>query len=216
MKIYNWDLEGFENAYSKYYYMPHLSNCEDGVDEHGHFHDTQHECGRASCVCAFEDEMITYSRLFFEQDPIFRNRAKNLIEELNIQAGSKIFVGGCGFGYLMEALADKRMNVWGCDNSSYIQLNIDTESSYPIHNIDLLDLDFIEKIRQETGVYYFEESYSLFFSNLEGILNPNKQKKNIVHIVDVNCGSMFVQKSIQDWNIVNSDHTWLNHEAKTN
>ncbi len=71
MKIYNWDLAGFEKAYSKYYYMPHLSNCVDGVDEEGHFHDTQQECGRASCVCAFQDENITYSKLFFEQDSIF-------------------------------------------------------------------------------------------------------------------------------------------------
>lgn len=227
MKIYNWDLEGFENAYSKYYYMPHLSNCTDGVDEHGHFHDTQNECGRASCICAFEDEMITYSRLFFEQDPIFKHRSDNLISELNIPIGSKIFVGGCGFGYLMEQLADKRMNVWGCDNSSYIQLNIDTEASYPIHNIDLLDNNFIDLVRQETGVYYFdyvitedvltsysEESYPTFFSNLESILNPNKLKKNIVHIVDTNCGSMFTQKQLSEWNLVNENHTWLNHQAK--
>lgn len=227
MKIYNWDLEGFEKAYSKYHYMPHLSNCTDGVDEHGHFHDTQHECGRASCICAFEDEMITYSRLFFEKDPIFKHRVENLISGLNIPVGSKIFVGGCGFGYLMEQLADKRMNVWGCDNSPYIQLNIDTEASYPIHNIDLLDSNFIDLIRQETGVYYFdyvitedvltsysEESYPIFFSNLEGILNPNKSKKNIVHIVDTNCGSMFIQKQLSEWNLVNENHTWLNHEAK--
>jgi cyclopropane fatty-acyl-phospholipid synthase-like methyltransferase len=227
MKIYNWDLEGFEKAYSKYYYMPHLSSCEDGVDEHGHFHDTQHECGRASCICAFEDENITYSKLFFEKDYIFKNRAQHLIEGLSIPAGSKIFVGGCGFGYLMEALADKRMNVWGCDNSPYIQLNIDTEASYPIHNIDLLDSNFIELIRQDTGVYYFdyvitedvltsysEESYPNFFNNLEGILHPNKSKKNIIHIIDTNCGSMFIQKSLEEWDLVNQNHTWLNHEAK--
>ncbi len=129
----------------------------------------------------------------------------------------------------METLADKRMNVWGCDNSPYIQLNIDTEASYPIHNIDLLDSNFIELIRQETGVYYFdyvitedvltsysEESYPTFFTNLEGILHPNKSKKNIIHIVDTNCGSMFTQKSLEEWNLVNEKHTWLNHEAKIN
>jgi hypothetical protein len=229
MKIYTWDLKGFEKAYRKYYYMPHLSGCVDGVDEHGHFHDTQNECGRASCICAFEDEMITYSKLFFEKDPIFKHRAENLISELNIPAGSKIFVGGCGFGYIMEQLADKRMNVWGCDNSPYIQLNIDTEASYPIYNIDLLDSNFVDLVRQDTGVYYFdyvitedvltsysEESYPTFFTNLESILHPNKPKKNVIHIVDINCGDMFIQKSLQDWSLVNEDHTWLNHEAKIN
>lgn len=227
MKIYNWDLQGFENAYSKYYYMPHLSSCEDGLDEHGHFHDTQHECGRASCICAFEDENITYSRLFFERDPIFKHRANHLVSELNMPAGSRIFVGGCGFGYLMEALADKRMNVWGCDNSPYIQLNIDTEASYPIHNIDLLDPNFTDLVRQETGVFnfdyvitedvltsYSEESYPIFFSNLESVLNSNRSKKNIAHIVDIHCGPMFIQKNIAEWNMTNENHTWLNHEAK--
>ena len=129
----------------------------------------------------------------------------------------------------MEQLADKRMNVWGCDNSPYIQLNIDTEASYPIYNIDLLDSNFVDLVRQDTGVYYFdyvitedvltsysEESYPTFFTNLESILHPNKPKKNVIHIVDINCGDMFIQKSLQDWSLVNEDHTWLNHEAKIN
>jgi len=224
MKLFNWDLAGFEFAYSKYYYMPHLSDCVDGVDEDGHFHDTLHECGRASCICAFEDELITYSKLFFENDPMFKVRAEKIINKLNITPGSSIFVAGCGFGFLMEALSDKRMNVAGCDNSPYIQFNNDTESQFPIHNIDILDSNFTNLIREATGIMYFdyvicedvltsyddtENSYTTIFNNLQSILKPNKPLTNIVNIVDTKCGAPFVSKNLNEWTQVNNNYTWL-------
>jgi hypothetical protein len=227
MKIYNWDLQGFENAYSRYYYMPHLNSCVDGVDEHGHFHSTLGECGKASCVCAFEDEIITYSRLFFEGDTIFQTRAENVINQLNIPIGSSIFVAGCGFGYLMEALSEKRMNVSGCDNSPYIHFNTETESTFPIHNVDVEDVNFVNLIREATGIMYFDyiitediltsyNSYDVIFNNLEGILKVNKPKTNIINIVDTNCSEPFTTKTIEEWQSVNQNYTWLNFYAKTN
>ncbi len=226
MKLYNWDLAGFENAYSKYYYMPHLSSCdEDGHDEDGHFHDTMHECGRASCICAFEDEHITYSRLFFEGDSIFKTRAENIISSLNIPIGSKILVIGCAFGYLLEELANRRMNVWGCDTSPYIHLNTDTESTYPIYNVDVTSVGFVNEIREQTGIQYFDyaitedvltsyDEYGDIFSNIQSVLNPNKSLKNIIHIVDTNCGLPFVGKSLSDWNLTNDSYTWLDGNGK--
>jgi hypothetical protein len=220
MKIYNWDLAGFEGAYKRYYYMPHLSNCVDGVDDDGHFHDTLHECGKASCICAFEDEMITYSRLFFEGDALFQNRAEKVINLLNIPVGSSIFVAGCGFGYLMEALSDKRMNTSGCDNSPYIHFNTETESTLPIHNIDVEDVNFVNLIREATGVMYFDyiitedmitsyDSYNTIINNLEGILKTNKPKTNIINIVDTNCSSPFIKKSLNEWRELYPNYTWL-------
>jgi hypothetical protein len=221
MKLYTWNLDGFENAYSKYYYMPHLSSCdEDGIDEDGHFHATLGECGRASCICAFEDEMITYSRLFFQNDPIFKVRASKIVEKLNIPIGSSIFVGGCAFGYLMEALSDLKMNVYGCDNSPYIHFNTDTESIYPIHNVDLSDENFTNLIRESTGMMYFDyvisedvltsyDYYDVIFSNLQSILKPTKPSTNIIHFVETSCGQPFVKRDLPEWRLINENHTWL-------
>ena len=228
MKLFTWDLDGFELAYKRYYYMPHLSNCVDGVDDDGHFHDTLHECGRASCICAFEDEMITYSRLFFENSSQFEIRANKLIENLNIPNGSSIFVVGCAFGYLMEKLSDKRMNVSGCDNSPYIHFNTDTESTFPIHNIDVLDSNFTNLVRESTGVMYFDyvisediltsydnegDSYNTIFLNLQSILKPSKPLTNIIHFVDTNCGVPFVNKNLQEWKQINTNHTWFDSDG---
>lgn len=224
MKLYTWDLAGFENTYNRYYYMPHLNDCVDGIDGDGHFHATLGECGKASCICAFEDEMITYSRLFFENDPVFENRSNKIIQKLNIPAGSSIFVAGCAFGYLMEALSDKRMNVFGCDNSPYIHFNTETESSYPVHNIDVEDSNFTNLVREATGMMYFDyvisedmltsyDSYGTIFTNFQSILKPTKPLNNIVHIVETRCNEPFIKKSINDWKLVNENHTWLDSDG---
>lgn len=228
MKLFTWDLAGFKYAYSKYYYMPHLNDCEDGIDGDGHFHDTLHECGRASCVCAFEDEMITYSRLFFENSLIFENRATKIIQSLNIPIGSTVLVVGCAFGHLMEKLSEKRMNVFGCDDSPYIHFNTDTEALFPIHNIDVLDPNFSSIVNQLTGVDSFDYiisedmitsydniggSYDIIFSNLQSILKPNKPLSNIIHIVDTNCGSPFVKKTIEEWKDININHSWFDSDG---
>jgi SAM-dependent methyltransferase len=225
MKLFTWDLAGFEKAYVKYYYMPHLNDCEDGVDGDGHFHDTLHECGRASCICAFEDELITYSRLFFKEDKIFADRAEGIISKLNMKAGSSVFVLGCGFGYLLNELADRRMNVWGCDNSTYIHFNTDTEADYPIHNIDVLSSTFADDVLNATGIAKFdyvvsedlltsydnntEPSMSTILSNMETILKVGKPLENIINIVTVNCPSPFVTKTLDEWKQVNPNYTWL-------
>jgi hypothetical protein len=229
MKLFTWDLEGFEFAYSKYYYMPHLNNCVDGVDEDGHFHDTLRECGRASCICAFEDELITYSKLFFIQDPLFKTRTEKIINKLNIKAGSNIFVAGCAFGFLLEALSEKKMNVFGCDNSPYIHFNTDTESMFTIHNIDISDNNFHAVVLQETGVQYFdyvitedvltsydnngEPSINNILQNMKSILKVDKPLTNIINIVDVNCGGPFNKKPLNEWKEINPNHTWLNFDG---
>ena len=232
MKRFEWNLDGFEFAYSKYYYMPHLNSCDDtGHDEEGHFHGTLGECGKASCVCAFEDEIITYSRLFFENDTIFRQRAENLINGLGIKPGSSVFVAGCGFGYLLNALAEKRINVWGCDNSYYIHFNTDTEADYPIHNIDVLSSTFSEDVVSATGIEKFdyvitedlmtsydndgdEQSWNIIMQNMESILKSGKPLTNVIHIVEQNCPNPFTTKTLAEWKEVNTNHTWLETHGK--
>lgn len=225
MKLFNWDLEGFEKAYNKYYYMPHLNDCEDGVDGDGHFHDTLHECGRASCICAFEDEMITYSRLFFKEDTIFSIKTQKIIDKLNPKAGSTFFVMGAAFGYLMNELSAKKMNVWGCDNSSYIHLNTDTEADFVIHNINVLSSTFTTDVESATGVSKFDyvitedlltsydndgtETIDEILFNAQSILKAGKPLENIINIVTPNCPSPFYTKTMQEWKQINQNMTWL-------
>lgn len=227
MKVYNWDLNGFETAYNKYYYMESLNNCDgDGHDEDGHFHDTLRECGKASCICAFEDELITYSRLFFESNPIFKHRADNIIKLLNLPIGSTVLVAGCAFGHLLEELSERKMYPYGFDNSEYIQFNIDTEAKFPIHNIDILDTNFVNLIRESTGVMYFDciitedllptynnvdNSYNKIFTNLELLLKPNKPLTNIIHIIDENSGHPLIEMNLDLWKEFNPTHRWLNY-----
>jgi hypothetical protein len=232
MKRFQWDLAGFEYAYSKYYYMPHLSDCVDGVDEHGHFHDTLKECGKASCVCAFEDEIITYSRLFFQNDIIFKLRAENLVNGLGIKPGSSVFVAGTAFGYLMTELAKYKVNVWGCDNSPYIHFNTDTEADYPIHNIDVLSSDFSTQVVDATGIQFFdyvitedlmtsydndggEESWNIIIQNMQSILKPSKPTTNVIHLVETNCSNPFSGKSLAEWKLINPNNTWTESHGKT-
>lgn len=230
MKLFTWDLDGFEMAYSKYYYMSHLNSCDDdGIDEHGHQHTTLGECGKASCICAFEDEIITYSKLFFEDDPTFNIRAENIINKLNIKMGSSIFVAGCAFGFLLEAFADKKMNVWGCDNSGYIHFNTETESIFTIHNIDITSNNFNNDVLSQLGVQYFdyvitedvltsydnnsEPSLNIILQNMESILKPDKPLSNIIHLVETRCVTPFLSQPLYEWKQINTNHTWLDGNA---
>lgn len=204
MQIYSWDKAGFESAYWKQYYK-------------------QRGCGAArahNCQCSEVD--ITYSRQFFEDDALFKVRAENIVSKLSLEESTDIFVVGCGLGFIMEELKNMGMNVWGCDDSRYIHTIKNKEKiKVPIHNISVLDQDFTNKVRNATGAMWFDvvltedlltshDSYTEIFNNCESILNPSKAKTNIVHLVDTNTKTPFVAKTLDQWKLLNSNHTWLN------
>jgi 2-polyprenyl-3-methyl-5-hydroxy-6-metoxy-1,4-benzoquinol methylase len=204
MQIYSWDKVGFESAYWKQYYK-------------------QKGCGAArahNCQCSEID--ITYSRLFFEDDKLFKVRAENIVNKLQLQESTDIFVVGCALGFLMEELRNMGMNVWGCDNSHFIHTIKNKEKARtPIHNISILDADFTNKVRNATGAMWFDviitedlltshDSYTEIFNNCESILNPNKTKTNIVHLVDTNTKTPFMSKPLNKWKELNTNYTWLN------
>lgn len=204
MQIYTWDREGFRAAYKRSYYK--VLSC--GADH------------IVSCGCKERD--ITYSRRFFEDDQVFKIRAENIINHFNLTSGSSVFVVGCALGLLMEQLKDRGMNVWGCDNSEYIHaIKLRQNVKFPIHNISIIDDNFVDEIRNATGVMWFDliitedvltshDSYDTIFHNCNNILNPTVSKTQIVHLVDHNTGEPFIKKSLQEWRNINSDHTWFN------
>lgn len=203
MQIYTWDRAGYESAYWKQYYK-------------------QRGCGEArahNCRCSEVD--ITYSRKFFEVDGLFDLRAKNIVDKLSLTESTDILVIGCGLGFLMESFKELGMNVWGCDNSSYVQTVKNKEKvQIPVHNISVIDTDFINKIRNTTGAMWFDvivtedvlpshNSYAEIMTNCEAMLNPANPKSSIVHIVDTNAAAGFVRKSLAEWTAVAPTHTWL-------
>lgn len=203
MQIYTWNKANFENTYWKQYYK-------------------QRGCGEAqrhNCKCSEVD--ITYSNQFFQDDGLFALRADNIIKTLALPVGSDIFVVGCALGLLMEALSTRGMNVWGCDDSQYIQSIKNKEKvKFPIHNVSIIDTSFITKIRNATGAMWFDviitedvlpshNSYTDIIANCEAMLNPSNPKSSIVHIVDTNASADFVRKSLTEWTAVAPTHTWL-------
>lgn len=223
MKLYEWDENGFKTAYQKYYYT--VSRAPENAVALA----TLKSCGKARCICAYVDELLTYSRAFFENDKTFSIRAENLITQFNIPIGSTILVVGCAFGFLLEELSKKGMNVVGIDNSHYIQTKKNKEAIFPIRNVDVTSNNFKTEIKRFTKIeeydYIITEdmissydnqggTYNKIFTNLESVLDPISPKSNIIHIVELNVGSSFVSKTMDEWRLVNRNHTWVDGMGK--
>lgn len=205
-QIYNWNVQGFRNSYEKYFYK-------------------EKECGAKylrNCSCT--GRMETYSRNFFIGSiKLFDIRAKNIVQHFNLAVGSRVLVAGCAFGFLMESLQKLGMVCYGFDNSTYIQqlannVKNPMKVKFPIHNIDIADTNFLQKIQQATGHTTFdcvitEDVLPSFDEFTQIITNCNVVSQKVFHIVDLNCGEDFTNKTAAEWIAVNPSHTWANHEG---
>jgi len=211
LQIYTWDKAGYSNAYSRYYYK--LKGC-------GARH-------RRTCICT--DSSITYCRTFFEDNLFFKDRAQNIVVKLNIIPGKKVFVVGCGFGFLMEELGKMGVKVWGCDNSQYIQSNKNKpseKSDYDIFNISALDNNFANDVKKVSGITSFDyvitedvltshNEYTTILNNCESLLTPGLPSSNVIHLVDLTTNTPFIRKTYTEWKNINPNHTWLDAFGKT-
>ena len=205
-QIYNWNVQGFRNSYEKYYYK-------------------QKEC-RAKYIrsCACTGRMETYSRNFFPTLRLFEIRAQSIVQHFNLSAGSRVLVGGCAFGFLMEELQKLGMVVYGFDNSPYIQQlakapNNPMKVQFPIHNIDIAANNFAQQIQQATGHTTFdcmvtEDVLPSFDGFTQIMTNCSAVTTKTFHIVDLDCGTDFTNKTTNEWIQVNPLHTWANYEAE--
>lgn len=205
MQTYNWDKAGFEASYSKHYYK--LRGC-------GAVH-------RKSCACT--DSVITYCRTFFKDDNIFALRAAKIDELIDPNAGTNILVIGCALGFLMEELNTRGFNVWGVDNSQYIHTiknQPDNRNRLPIHNVSVLDADFVSEVKRLCKVNAFDviitedlltshDEFTDIMSKCEQLLSPDVPVSNIIHIVDLTTSAPFTVKTGTEWRAVAPTHTWL-------
>lgn len=203
MQIYEWNKEGFETAYWKYFYK-------------------LRGCGAAKphwCKCS--DKYITYSRDFFETNEMFTTRARSIVSRLNLKNADKVLVVGAALGYLNEELNALGMHSYAIDNSQYIQtIKGKEKAKTDVRNIDILDSAFVSKIKRAFNIDKFDciitedvlpshDSYTQIFLNCETVLNSTNFKK-IVHVVETNASSPFISKSLNEWQQLKPTHTWLN------
>ncbi len=206
-QIFNWDRQGFESTYWRYFYK-------------------LRGCGAArprNCKC--HDEYETYSRKFFDTNQLFHDRAVKIIQKLNLPEGSTVLVAGCALGYLMEEFRMLKMIPYGFDNSTYIRGIKNSEKViFDIPSIDLLSNNFKNEINRAFGISEFDcvitedvlpshNSYVEIFNNCELVLKPNLPKTRVVHIVQTNAGDPFISKSLDEWKQLNTNHTWLNQNG---
>lgn len=206
-QIYSWDRQGFEAAYWRYYYK--LKGCGASAPR--------------SCRC--HDSYVTYSRKFFETNGMFAERAKKVIDKLNLHENSSILVVGCALGYLMEEFKKLKMNPYGFDNSTYIRGIKNSEKvQFDIPNIDILSNNIVNEVNREFNFSQFDcivtedvlpshDSYNQIFANCELLLKPDIPKTNIIHIVETNVGTPFIKKTLDQWKLENINHTWLNQNG---
>ena len=204
-QIYNWNVQGFRGAYEKYYYK--IQECRSKLVR--------------SCACT--GRMETYSRNFFTTLQMFDRRAVHIVNHFNLAPGSRILVAGCAFGFLMEGLQKLGMVPYGFDNSTFIQQLAKNPKNvmkvqFPIHNIDIASTSFVQEIQAATGHTTFdcvvtEDVLPSFNEFTQIITNCDAVSNKIFHIVDLDCGEEFTNKTAEEWITVHPSHIWATHEG---
>lgn len=206
-QIYTWDRQGFEASYWRYYYK--IRGCGAST--------------KSNCRCS--DSYVTYSRKFFDNNDLFKERAEKVIQKLGLPQGSKVLVVGCALGYLMEELQKLKMIPYGFDSSSYIRGTKNQEKvKFDIPDIDVLSNTFKNEINRAFGTTEFDcvitedvlpshNTFDKIFSNCESVLKVGLPKTRIVHIVQTEAISPFTSKTHNEWKQINPSHTWLNQNG---
>jgi 2-polyprenyl-3-methyl-5-hydroxy-6-metoxy-1,4-benzoquinol methylase len=206
-QIYTWDRQGYEAAYWRYYYR--LRGCGAAT--------------KSNCRC--HDSYITYSRNFFETNEMFKERAQSVITKLNLEPGSSVLVVGCGLGYIMEELQKLKMIPYGFDNSTYINGAKGKEKvKFDIPNIDILSNTIKQDMNKAFKVSEFDciitedvlpshDTFDKIFSNCESLLKVGLPKNRVVHIVQTQASEPFTSLTLNEWSLLNPNHTWLNQNG---
>lgn len=208
-QIYTWNRQGFESAYWRYVYR--IRGCGAATPRNCHCHDTY----------------VTYSRMFFDNNDMFKERAVNIAQKVSLEQGSKVLVVGCALGYLMEEFKKIGIFAYGFDNSDYIKAMKNQEKvKFPIPDIDVLDANFVNKVQASFGLSQFDcvitedvlpshDSFDTIFQNCESVLKPGLPKSRVVHIVQTEAVSPLTSKTLQQWSALKPEHTWLNQNGNS-
>jgi hypothetical protein len=152
-----------------------------------------------------------------------------ILANFPIGSTDRILVGGCAFGFLIEAAKDAGYpNIWGIDNSPHIEANGPTETR---GDVLLVQDDFTgggrvrAKLRTLTGDDEFdwiitEDMISSFddaelpvvFGVCETALLPAVPLGHIIHITSTTPGGIghasINWKTLAEWEALAPDHSW--------
>jgi len=190
-------------------------------------------------------QKIGYGRLWAERsdDPYdsqtgvlnrFVQRKDKLVSLFGFGRTDRMMICGSAFGFLIEVFKDVGFtNVWGCDNSDYIDANQTTEGGGTVAIVkDRFEATTAKgRMTTTTGSDTFDwvisesvyESYEdsempALFTAAEGLLNPVKPLTNIIHIVRVvfnesnpnkDIDPVYNQKTIAQWKAMRTTHSWV-------
>lgn len=154
-----------------------------------------------------------------------------------IATTDRILVGGCGFGWLIEAAhAAGYPNVWGIDYSTHIQTNRGTQSDGSVLFVEdditgggrikaalrsLTGDDIFNWIITESVLEGYDDAeMPQMLAAAESVLDSAEPTTNILHLVHATphgtFGSqygldpVFNVKSIDEWKAIEPTHTWVN------
>ncbi len=189
-------------------------------------------------------QKVGYGRLWAERsdDPYdtqtgvlnrFVKRRDKLIQLFGLATSDRILVVGCAFGFLIETFKDGGFtNIWGIDNSDYIDTNKATETKTGVVLIkDDIDGVTTGKLTSTTGNGTFDwiidedilDSYEdnemapLLNAN-EKVLATGKPLTNIIHIMrvvfdttnpDKDIDPVYNQKTLAQWKAIRTTHSWV-------
>lgn len=222
---YEWDELGFKRSYKKHRYDPIYPSGWARCPKNEMLYckcwnpPTRPETSRAQVDDRYN---MTYSRLFFEDYPLFQTRATNIVNGLNIPEASTILVAGCAFGFLVEEFNKLEMNAWGFDNSRYIQQQKRLESTIAVHDIDLGSARFVNDVQRKIKVNRFdyiitEDVLTSYADNeLNALLrNCERIATNVVHIVAQEAFPEFNVKPLATWRAMEPTHIWLDFNGNS-
>jgi 2-polyprenyl-3-methyl-5-hydroxy-6-metoxy-1,4-benzoquinol methylase len=156
---------------------------------------------------------------------MFKERAVKVVNRLSLPQGSKVLVVGAALGYIMEELKKLGMEPYGIDNSQYIKSIKNKEKvKFDIDDIDITANNFLVEMNRLVGVTQFDcvvtedvlpshDSWTKIFQNCEAVLKPGLNKNRVVHIVEVNAGGSLISKTHEQWEALNTNHTWLDQNG---
>lgn len=222
---FEWNELGFKRSYYKYRYEPNYPSGWARCPKNEMLYckcwnpPTRPEPSRAQVDDRYN---MTYCREFFNDYPLFKTRATNIVTGLNIPVGSTILVAGCAFGFLVEELNKLEMNAWGFDNSRYIQQQKRLEATIAVHDIDLGDNRFVNEVQRKIKINRFdyiitEDVLTSYTDNeLTPLLNNcDRIATNIIHIVAQEAFPEFNIKPLSAWRALKPNHIWLNFNGSS-
>lgn len=153
-----------------------------------------------------------------------------------ISSTDRILIGGCGFGFLIDAFHDAGfLNVWGIDNSGHIATNRPTESRGSTLFVQD-EFSGIGRVRNQLRALTGDDIFNWVISEglvesyedaelapladaAETFLDPAEGLENIINLVyavidptnpDRSLAPVFNQKTIQEWKALRPTHSWVN------